>query len=244
MSIDCRNEAVELTAALRWSARLGLNEGIDNHYSLEVDRDKGIYLVNPYGMQWSEVVASDMLLINEAGDVVQGRHPVSPTAYFIHTQVHKVRPDLKCIMHTHMPYASALTCLPDFSFHMIHQNCTRFFGEIAYDRGGFNGLAFDIGEGARIASAMQGKRILFLGNHGVIVGAESIRHAFDDLYYIERSCQLLILALSCTSRPSVISDAVAKKTQAQLRGGRDNAVGIHYDSILRVLRASEPGFEQ
>ena len=101
------SEREDLTAALRWAAQLGLNEGVCNHFSLEVGPDR--YLINPQGLHWGEVCAADMLLIDSQGRVVEGRHAIEPSAFFIHSWIHRLNPHAKAILHTHMPYATALT---------------------------------------------------------------------------------------------------------------------------------------
>ena len=87
-------QRADLAAALRWAARLGLNEGVCNHFSLEVDR--GRYLINPQGLHWSEVKASDILLIDSDGKVLEGPHTLEPTAFFIHRWVHEHNSHAKC----------------------------------------------------------------------------------------------------------------------------------------------------
>ena len=129
---------IDLAAALRWAARLGLNEGVCNHFSLEIAPDR--YLINPQGMHWSEVTAADILLIDGRGDVLEGRHPLEPTAFFIHSHIHRANPQAKCILHTHMPYATALTLLEGGRVEMCNQNALRFWNRIAYDDS-YNGVA-------------------------------------------------------------------------------------------------------
>jgi ribulose-5-phosphate 4-epimerase/fuculose-1-phosphate aldolase len=85
-----REARIDLTAALRWAARLGFNEGVCNHFSLELGPDR--YLINPQGLHWSEVTAGDMLLIDGSGRVLEGRHALEPTAFFIHSWIHRTSP--------------------------------------------------------------------------------------------------------------------------------------------------------
>ena len=88
-TLNFPNERDDLTAALRWAARLGLGEGVCNHFSLEVAPDR--YLINPQGLHWEEVCAGDMLLINGQGSVIEGRHAIEPSAFFIHSWIHQLR---------------------------------------------------------------------------------------------------------------------------------------------------------
>lgn len=109
------------------------------------------------------------------------------TAVKIHLGIYRNRPDVKCVMHCHMPYATAVTCLENPELEMVHQNSARFYNKIAYDKG-YNGLATADEEGDRLAKELGDKPVLFMGNHGVLVAASTIYEAFDTIYYIERAC--------------------------------------------------------
>ena len=100
---------VELAAALRAAALYGFNEGIDNHFSLAVPGRGDCFLLNPYGPHWSELRASDLLTIGLGGERLAGAGELDITAFTIHLGAHRARPDAHCVLHTHMPYATALT---------------------------------------------------------------------------------------------------------------------------------------
>lgn len=231
---------LELAAVLRWSARLGFNEGVCNHFSLEVGPDR--YLINPQGLHWSEVRPSDVLLIDGTGKVVDGPHPIEPTAFFIHSWIHRLNPHARCVLHTHMPYATGLALVAGARLEMCSQNALRFFGRIGYDDV-YNGLALDDAEGRRIASALEGKDVLFMGGHGVTVVGPSVAWAFDDLYYLERACLHQAMgAQLAAGRPLVrIPDELAAKVAAQVAGERQQS-DLFLVSILRMLDREEPGW--
>ena len=119
---------------------------------------------------------------------------------------------------------------------MCHQNCLRFYDEIAYDPS-FNGLVLDDSEGERLVKVMDGKRVLLHQNHGVIVCGDSVAEAFDDLYYLERACQVQILAQSTGKELCLVSDEVAKgfKEDCEKDGGKANWAKLHYDALKRGL---------
>jgi ribulose-5-phosphate 4-epimerase/fuculose-1-phosphate aldolase len=191
MTISYLPQKEDLTAALRWAAREGLNEGVCNHFSLEVAPDR--YLINPQGLHWEEVRAGDMLLINGQGSVIEGRHPIEPSAFFIHSWIHRLNPHAKAVLHTHMPYATALTLVEGGRLQMSHQNALRFWGRVGYDDV-YGGVALDAAEGERIGRAMRGKDVMFMASHGVTVTGATLAWAFDDLYYLERACMHQVLA--------------------------------------------------
>lgn len=231
---------VDLAAALRWAARLGLHEGVCNHFSLLVPGTTDRFLLNAHGLHWSEATASGLCVVDLDGNPLEGSNPPEPTAFFIHSRVHQANPRAACVLHTHMPYATALTLLETPRLEMLHQNALRFFGQVAYDED-YNGLALDTAEGDRIAAAMADKRVGFLANHGVLVTGPTVADAFDDLFYLERACQLQVLAYS-TGRPlKPVRQDVAAATFAQFERERVNA-HHHFRALKRILDREEPEY--
>ena len=133
-------DKIDLTCALRSAAEMGLHEGVCNHFSYAVDQET--FLINPQGVHWLELVPSDMVTVDAKGNRIAGNRAVEPTAFFIHSRIHRAKPSARCIMHAHMPYATALTLLEDGKLEWCSQNAVRFFGRTAYDTV-YNGLALD-----------------------------------------------------------------------------------------------------
>ena len=235
---DLKSAREDLTAALRWSAHLGLNEGICNHFSYEWQPDQ--YLINPQGLHWGEVCASDMLLIDGQGQVIEGRHGIEPTAFFIHSWIHRLNPHAKAVLHTHMPYATAITLIAGGRLAWCNQNALRFWGRVGYDDT-YNGVALDDAEGERIAQTLVGKDVVFMASHGVSVVGQSIAWAFDDLYYLERACMHQVLAVQAAAgRPLVtIPEALCRATAAQIAGERQQSE-LFLASIKRMLDRDQP----
>jgi ribulose-5-phosphate 4-epimerase/fuculose-1-phosphate aldolase len=231
---------IDLAAALRWAAKLGLSEGICNHFSLALpggDR----YLINPFGVHWAEMRASQLLVLDRHGTIVEGQGEVETTAFHIHSRLHRARPDAIAVLHTHMPNATALTMVEDGRLLMVHQNALRFHNAIAYDDR-YNGLALDQGEGGRMASALGSARVMFLANHGVVTLGADLAEAFDDLYYLERAAELQVLAQS-TGRPlRPIADEVAERTAIAFARDRPAYAHAHFEAIKRLLDKEDPSY--
>ena len=102
---------LDLVAALRWAERLGLSEGVCNHFSLALPGKPGQFLINPQGLHWSEVTPADLIVVGAEGKRISGKHTVEPTASFIHGRIHRANPRAKCVLHTHMPFATTLTVI-------------------------------------------------------------------------------------------------------------------------------------
>ena len=223
----------DLALALRAAARHGLAEGVCNHFSIGLPGDPGRFLLNPRGLLWSEVGADDIVMVDARGARLSGRHDVEATAMYIHAAVHRIA-GKACVLHTHMPYAMALTLTRARALDTtLSQNAMRFHGRVAVD-GRYNGLALDAAEGERIAHAMQGADITFLGNHGVVVCGARIDHAYDDLYYLERACAAQVIALS-TGLPLAPCDAeVAERVSRQSARDRGQSE-LFFEALRRTV---------
>jgi ribulose-5-phosphate 4-epimerase/fuculose-1-phosphate aldolase len=232
----------DVAAALRWAARCGLNEGVCNHFSLELAPDR--YLINPQGLHWSEVKASDVLLINGAGQVLEGKHALEPTAFFIHSKIHRFNPQAKAVLHTHMPFATALTLVAGGRLEWCNQNTLRFWQRVAYDDT-YNGVALDDAEGERIARQLNGKEVMFMASHGVTVVGQNMAWAFDDLYYLERACMHQVLAVQAAGGKPLrrIPDAMCAKVGAQIAGERQQS-DLFFDSVKRMLTRDDPSWSR
>jgi ribulose-5-phosphate 4-epimerase/fuculose-1-phosphate aldolase len=222
----------DLALALRAAAHHGLAEGICNHFSVELPDGSNRFLLNPRGLLWSEMQADDIVLVASDGSKLAGRHAVESTAMFIHAAVH--RRGKACVLHTHMPHATALTLTADRGLDTrLSQNAMRFHGRIAIDAH-YNGLALDHAEGERIARAMDAADVAFLGNHGVIVCGERIDHAYDDLYYLERACMQQVLAASTGLALMPVDPALARKVMEQTLGERLQSE-LFFEALRRLL---------
>ena len=209
----------DLALALRAAAFHGLAEGVCNHFSVELPDQSGRFLLNPRGLLWEEVQADDIVMIDVQGNVLAGRHAVEPTAMFIHAAIHRIAKKA-CVLHTHMPYATALSLTPQRMLDTtLSQNAMRFHGRTAADPH-YNGLALDSAEGERIAHAMQGADVVFLGNHGVVVCAQRMDYAYDDLYYLERACCVQVRAQSTGQGVVPVAPALAQRVMEQTIGER------------------------
>ena len=233
-----RQARIDLAACYRLADHFGLNEGIDNHMTMLVPGHADRFLLAPFGLHWSEVKASDFMVIDFDGQMLSGRGPIEDTALYIHLPVHRLSPKARCVLHTHMPYATAMSMLENPRLEMAVQSALGFYDDVAYDPD-YNGLAFDHSEGERLAGVLGDKSVLMMGNHGALAIGETIPQAFERLYFLERACQAQVLALSTGRALKMVPDQVAKATAAQFSsggkvGGRDRS-DLHFDALKRML---------
>ena len=236
-----RQARIDLAAAFRLTARFGWHEAVANHFSLAIGPDGRQILINPRWRHFARIKASDLLVLDVDDPKVMERPDApDPTAWCIHGALHRLRPEIACVLHTHMPYATALTSLEDSRVLPIDQNCARFWGRISYDDG-YGGFALASEEGDRIAAALGDKPILFLKNHGVIVTGRSVAEAFDELYYLEKACQQLVIAYSTGQPLRLISDNLAAQVAGDWQDYGEFA-NAHFDELKALLDAEDASY--
>ena len=207
-------DRVNLAAAFRMAARLDLHEAVANHFSYAVSEDGGRFLINPFGRHFSTLRASELLLLDahDDGSIDEGNRP-DPTAWAIHSAMHRNLPQARCVLHAHSKYATVLASIQSDGLPPIDQNTMRYFNRVSVD-GGFDGMGLG-DEAERLTTTLGDNKILLMGNHGVMVVGETIGKAFDELYYFERACETYITALMSGMPLRQVSDEVAEKTAQQ-----------------------------
>lgn len=238
---NVRQARVDLAACFRWFARLGMHESVANHLSAAVSRDGSKFLMNPRCVHFSRVTASNLLLL-DANDKETMNRPGAPdaTAWFIHGRLHANLPQARAIMHLHPRYTTALAGLEDSTMLPIDQNTMRFYGRVATDEA-YGGMALSDDEGDRLAGLMGDKQVLMMGNHGVLIAAESIALTFDLMYYFERAAETQMIAMASGRKLRIASDNVAKLTAQQWAEYPDLA-DDHLREIKAILDREEPDY--
>lgn len=240
MSRSEQKDREDLAAAFRWTARLGLHEAVSNHFSLALEPQGSRFLVQRAGQHFSRVRASDLLVIGENNEVAGAPGDVDPTALALHGAIHRSVPNARCVLHTHMPYATALTCVENGRVEPISQNALKFYERVAYDDA-FGGMAMDDDETDRICALLKDKPVLFMGNHGVTVVGDNVSEAFDRLYFLEKTCESQVLAMSTGLPLKRVDEATARRTRDQWEnypGLEDN----HWSEIHAILQSENSDY--
>lgn len=242
-----RQARIDLAAAHRLAVMYGFHEGIDNHFTLMVPGHDDRFYLAPFGLHWSEITASDFLVVDFYGNILEGdpNGLVEDSAFFIHAPMHASARRIPCVLHTHMPYATALSLLEDPELEMASQNAISFKDDVFYDCE-YRGLAYDKSEGERMTAALGEKSVLLLRNHGIVTVGPSVAQAFHLLYFFERTAESHVLAMS-TGRPlRVVEKDVVDHTVEQFRGsttvkGHDRAE-LHFAALKRILDRTQPDY--
>lgn len=210
-------ERVDMAAAFRWAARLDLHEAVANHFSLAINEDGTRFLMNPNQRHFARIKASDLIVVDANDpDALSGPDAPDPTAWGLHGGIHRHCPHARCVMHVHSVFATVLANLADSRLPPIDQNCATFFNRYVIDEG-YGGLAFEQ-EGARCAGLLSdpAKKVMIMGNHGVLVIGASVAETFNRLYYFERAAETYIRALQTGQPLRVLPDDIAEKTAREL----------------------------
>ena len=235
-----RQARIDLAAVLRWSSRLNYQQGVCNHFSVLAPGSEHLFLVNPEGLFWSEVTASNLLLCDLDGEIVEGTGTVELSAFSLHAPIHRRNKAARAVLHTHSPYATALCLIDHAVVEPVFLAGLQFFGKIAYDED-CQGAAFSTQEGDREAAILGGNNVLMMRNHGPIVVGPTVAAAFDRLYYLEETCHRQILAMSAQRPLRAVPSAIAEALAAQVPMF-DAYAEKHLSAIKRVLDREEPEY--
>ncbi|MGH8917816.1 MAG: class II aldolase/adducin family protein [Acidimicrobiales bacterium] len=202
-----------LAAALRLFSRFGFNEGIAGHITARDPERPDHFWVNPFGMHFGHISVSDLILVNDAGEVVEGDRPVNTAAFAIHSQVHAARPDVVAAAHAHSIYGKSWSSLGRL-LDPITQDVCAFYGDHSlFDD--YTGVVLQTEEGKRLAHALGDHKAVILRNHGLLTVGHSVDEAAWWFVTMERSCQAQLLA-EAAGRPVLIDPEMAELTQTQV----------------------------
>lgn len=201
VSRDERELRIELAACYRLVEKFGMADLIYTHISMRVPGDRPMFLLNPHGKLFDQITASSLVKVDLAGNIVgDSPYDVNRAGVAIHGAILEVRPDVNCVLHTHTPYAIALSAI-DAELLPISQWAMRFHGRIGYHD--YGRAATDPSERSRLAEDMGNNWAMILRNHGVLATGKTAGEAFASAYYLEKSAQVQLAAMS-TGRPLVI----------------------------------------
>jgi ribulose-5-phosphate 4-epimerase/fuculose-1-phosphate aldolase len=233
----------DLAATFRWTARLNMHEGVANHFSACVPGSSTDFYVNKAGLHFSQIKASDIILVTKDNIEELKKKPdlVDPTAINIHGAIHQKVPHARCIFHVHSKYATTLSTLKDPIMKPIDQNTMIFFNRVSVFNE-FGGLGFE-DESIKMANALGNKQHLLLANHGIITTGETIAEGFNYLYYFEKAAETYLTALSTNKELNVVSDEIAEKTAQETADYPINLAQLHLDQIKKILDKEEPDYK-
>jgi ribulose-5-phosphate 4-epimerase/fuculose-1-phosphate aldolase len=227
-----RHRKERLAAGFRLFSRFGFDEGVAGHITARDPELSDHFWVNPFGMHFGHIRVSDLLLVNDHGEVVQGGRPVNQAAFAIHSQVHAARPDVVAAAHAHSVFGKAWSSLRR-PLDPLTQDACAFFEdhEVFAD---YTGVVLDVEEGKRIAHALGDRKAAILSNHGNLTVGHSVDEAVWWFITLERSCQAQLLA-EAAGTPVLIDAEMARLTAGQVGSHAAGYFSFQplYDRIVR-----------
>jgi ribulose-5-phosphate 4-epimerase/fuculose-1-phosphate aldolase len=233
MSSDEWQVRLELAACYRAFDWMGWSELIYNHITARVPGPERHYLINPYGLWYSEITATNLVKVNLAGESIgDSRYPVNRAGFVIHSAIHAAREDAHCIIHTHTTAGSAVACKKEGLRYDNFYSAT-LYGQVAYHD--FEGVTTDLDEQPRLVKSLGNKGILILRNHGLLVACPGIPEAFRTYWVLQRSCEIQAATEAMSGEDQRVSQAVLDATPARVAAFRSGPRpgGLEFDAMLR-----------
>ncbi|CAI8736018.1 class II aldolase/adducin family protein [Pseudomonas sp. Irchel 3H3] len=225
----------ELAALYRLVAYYRMTDLIDTHITLRVPGPQRHFLINRYGVAFEKMRASDLVLIDLEGNVVDGQHGghVNAAGFVIHSAIHEARPDLHCIIHTHTAAGMAVAAQRD-GLLPLTQHALKFYGNLAYHT--YEGIALSMHERERLVADLGSHKAMILRNHGLLAAGDSVAAAFHEIYFLERACQAQIQAMSAGVALNIPDEAVCRHTAAQFgREGIEGIIDLAWQAALSLI---------
>lgn len=230
-----------LAAAYRMFWHLGWHELIYNHITLRVPGTEH-FLINPFGLMYREVTASNLVKIDLEGRALDAdAHPINPAGFVVHSAVHRARPDVACVMHSHTTAGQVVSCQEEG---LLPLSFTSMFytDRIAYHD--FEGITLDHEESARLAADLGRRNVMILRNHGLLVCGPSIEDAFADHYLLQRACEVQVAAQGTGARlrqpgPVIAAHAADQFDRSARQGDQNRWL---FDAMVRFMWDSDPTF--
>jgi len=239
----------ELAACYRLIAHFRMTDLIFTHISVRIPGPEHHFLINPYGLMFDEITASNLVKIDLQGRAVEStRYPVNPAGFVIHSAIHGAREDAQCVLHTHTKAGCAVAALK-CGLLPVNQISMEFYGKVAYHD--YEGIALDLDEQRRLVSDLGDKPVLMLRNHGLLTVGETVSQAFLRMYYLEKACEIQ-LAAQAAGEILLPPDAVCAHTERQfneparpLKAGElsdPDGMQLAWAALLRLLDRVAPDY--
>lgn len=230
-----RHRKERLAAAFRLFSRFGFDEGVAGHITARDPELTDHFWVNPFGVHFSQIRVSDLILVNHKGQVVEGNMPVNGAAFAIHSQVHQARPDVIAAAHAHSLYGKSWSSLGRLLDPITQDVCAFYEDHALFDD--FTGVVYDLEEGRRIADALGNKKAVILRNHGLLTVGQTVDSAAWWFITMERSCQAQLLA-EAAGTPIKISPEYAAQTYGQV--GSEMAGWFQFQPLWARITREQP----
>jgi len=233
---------VELAAAFRLANRLGWNEGIANHFSMIVPGTTDRFLLNPRELHFSEITASNLIVVDATGNKLSGYGQVRAVAFYLHGRLHQALPSAACIIHAHAPYSTAISCVKGGRLGTAHGIAMGIARLVCYDDE-MQGPVNDSEADRLIRIVGPDKRIIFHAMHGMTTLGRTVAEAYDHFYFTERMSQYTVLARQTGQELHAVPESALRNYGNRDPGLEPSADIVHFNAMMRVLDRDEPDYK-
>lgn len=229
---------IDLAALYRLAAIFGYDDLIWNHITMRVPGTDHHFLMNKFGLLYSEVTASNLIKVDEFGNVLDGPLDVNTAGFVIHSAIHLAHPDMKVVFHAHAPEGLAVTSLKNGLDYLV-QDTSMLYGDIGYHD--WEGLSVSLDERKRLAENMKGKSCMIMHNHGFLTVGKTAGEAFVNMYYLIRACKIMLQAhgsgLELDKGPQEIWE-LSRRQYADFPPGK-----FEWPALLRLVEKHDPSYK-
>ncbi len=241
MSPEERRTRVDLAAAYRLVAHFGWDDLIFTHISARIPGPEHHFLINPYGMLFSEITASSLVKVDlEGAKVGASDYDINPAGFTIHSAVHAAREDARCVIHLHTVAGVGVSC-QEHGLLPLNQTAMLFNDQLAYHD--YEGVALDLDERPRLVADLGAKNALLLRNHGTLTVGPTVHEAFLTMYFLERACATQVAALAGGAPLRIPGDDVQAVVRRQAAHGVPQVAQLAWAPLLRMLDAKDPSYK-
>jgi len=230
-----RHRKERLAAAFRLFARFGYDEGVAGHITARDPEHPDHFWVNPFGVHFGQIRVSDLVMVDDKGEVVEGQYPVNTAAFAIHSRVHAARPESVAAAHAHSTHGKAWSSLGRLLDPITHDACAFYEDHGLFDD--FTGVVYETSEGDRIAKALGSNKAVILRNHGLLTVGTSVDAAAWWFISMDRSCRVQLLAEAAGS-PIKIAHDNAMLTYSQV--GDEYGGWFQFQPMWQKITREEP----
>ena len=234
-----RAARVQLAACYRIFHHLGWVEMIFNHLTLRVPGPEKVFLINPFGLHYGEIAASNLVLIDIEGNPLrESKWPVNRAGFVIHSAIHGAIAEAHCVMHTHTTTGMAVACQKD-GLSPTNFYAAQLHGGVAYHD--FEGITVEEGEKARLVASVGAKRAVILRNHGLLAWGPTVPEAFMTLWTLQRACDVQIASSSAGSLNPIRAEVFAQTVRESGPGEKRTCDDV-FAAMQRLVDARDPSY--
>ncbi|QGZ63790.1 class II aldolase/adducin family protein [Paraburkholderia acidisoli] len=235
---------VQLAAVYRVFHMMGWTELIFNHITLRVPGPHKHFLINPFGLTYDEIKASNLVKIDLEGNILSpSEYPINPAGFVVHSAIHANVEDAHCVMHTHTTAGLAVACMEE-GLAYTNFYSAQLHDMVAYHD--FEGITVHDDEKSRLLRSMGNKRLLVLRNHGLLAHGATLAHAFALLWTLNRACEVQVVTHAMRGQTLPISPAITERaTRDSLQFSPAHGAGQNVlDALIRRVERIDPSYKE